>query len=241
MVELPKDCEWDMIVLDIDGTLLDRQGIIPEMIYLVRELEKRGMVVSLASGRTLPNITPIHQSLGISGFIVGENGGMVWDSGKGHPIKALADGSRPKEAAQWLGTQIEGLNPEGIESNRWRETEWCLTEVQDWEEVRDAIASSEWSDISVVPTGFAVHLTIPGHDKASGLRVAFEQRGIDPSRVIACGDAPNDIPMFDLVGFSVSVSRNYPEVVQAADLVTDAHGKEGSLELLKALCERIGS
>ena len=241
MVELPKDCEWDMIVLDIDGTLLDRQGIIPEMIYLVRELEKKGMVVSLASGRTLPNITPIHQSLGISGFIVGENGGMVWDSGKGHPIKALADGSRPKEAAQWLGTQIEGLNPEGIESNRWRETEWCLTEVEDWEEVRDAIASSEWSDISVVPTGFAVHLTIPGHDKASGLRVAFEQRGVDAARVIACGDAPNDIPMFDLVGFSVSVSRNYPEVVQAADLVTDAHGKEGSLELLRALCERIGS
>ena len=241
MVELPEDCGWDMIVLDIDGTLLDRQGIIPEMIYLVRELERKGMVVSLASGRTLPNITPIHQSLGISGFIVGENGGMVWDSGNGHPIKALADGSRPKEAAQWLGTQIEGLNPEGIESNRWRETEWCLTEVQDWEEVRDAIASSEWSDISVVPTGFAVHLTIPGHDKASGLRVAFEQRGIDPARVIACGDAPNDIPMFDLVGFSVSVSRNYPEVVQAADLVTDAHGKEGSLELLKALCERIGS
>ena len=241
MVELPDDCVWDMIVLDIDGTLLDRQGIIPEMIYLVRELERKGMVVSLASGRTLPNITPIHQSLGISGFIVGENGGMVWDSGKGHPIKALADGSRPKEAAQWLGTQIEGLNPEGIESNRWRETEWCLTEVEDWEEVRDAIASSEWSDISVVPTGFAVHLTIPGHDKASGLRVAFEQRGIDPARVIACGDAPNDIPMFDLVGFSVSVSRNYPEVVQAADLVTDAHGKEGSLELLKALSERIWS
>ena len=63
MVELPEDCGWDMIVLDIDGTLLDRQGIIPEMIYLVRELERKGMVVSLASGRTLPNITPIHLSL----------------------------------------------------------------------------------------------------------------------------------------------------------------------------------
>ncbi len=239
MVELPEDCEWDMIVLDIDGTILDREGIIPEMIHLVRELERSGMTVSLASGRTLPNITPIHQSLGISGFIVGENGGMVWDSSRGHEIRVLADGSRPREAARWLGTQIEGLNPEGIESNRWRETEWCLIEIEDWEEVRDAIASSEWSDISVIPTGFAVHLTIPGHDKASGLRVAFDQRGIDPSRVIACGDAPNDIPMFDLVGFSVSVSRNYDEVVRAADLVTDAQGKEGSLELLKALCERV--
>ena len=33
MVELPEDLEWDMIVLDIDGTLLDRDGIIPEMIH----------------------------------------------------------------------------------------------------------------------------------------------------------------------------------------------------------------
>lgn len=239
MVELPDDLEWDMIVLDIDGTLLDREGIIPEMIHVVRELERNGMVVSLASGRTLPNITPIHQSLCISGFIVGENGGMVWDSAEGYPIRALADGSRPKEAAHWLGTQIDGLNPEGIESNRWRETEWCLTEIDDWEEVRDAISSSEWSDISVIPTGFAVHLTIPGHDKASGLRVAFDQRGIDPKRVIACGDAPNDIPMFGLVGFGVSVSRNYEDVVQAADVVTEAHGKEGSLELLEALLERV--
>ena len=90
MVELPEDCEWDMIVLDIDGTILDREGIIPEMIHLVRELERSGMTVSLASGRTLPNITPIHQSLGISGFIVGENGGMVWDSSRGHEIRVLA-------------------------------------------------------------------------------------------------------------------------------------------------------
>ena len=78
-----------------------------------------------------------------------------------------------------------------------------------------------------------------GHDKASGLRVAFEQRGIDPKRVIACGDAPNDIPMFDLVGFGVSVSSHYENVVRAADVVTDAHGKEGSLELLEALLERV--
>ena len=36
MVELPEDLEWDMVVLDIDGTLLDRDGIIPEMIHIVR-------------------------------------------------------------------------------------------------------------------------------------------------------------------------------------------------------------
>ena len=66
--------------------------------------------MSLASGRTLPNVTPIKQSLGVSGFIVAENGGMVWDSGEGREIVALADGSRARAAAEWLGTQIEGFD-----------------------------------------------------------------------------------------------------------------------------------
>ena len=239
MSTMPQGDDWEMIVFDIDGTLLDFDGFQPDLIPLIREIENMGITVSLASGRTLPNVTPIQQVLAISGFAIGENGGMVWDSKAGFPIRCLADGKRARDAAEWLATQIEGLDPKGIETNRWRETEWCLVEVEDWEEVRDSIASSEWSDISVIPTGFAVHLTIPGHDKASGLRVAFEQRGIDPSRVIACGDAPNDIPMFNLVGFGVSVSSSYPDVVQAADVVTDAHGKEGSLELLQALLERV--
>ena len=239
MVELPEDGEWDMLVFDVDGTILDADGLIPETITLVRELERKGMTVSLASGRTLPNLTPLHQSMAISGFIVGENGGIVWDSHQGHPITALADGSRTRDAAQWLGTQIEGLDPEGIESNRWRETEWCLIDIGDWEQVRDAIARSEWSDIAVIPTGYAVHLTVPGHDKASGLSFAFEQRGIDPKRVIACGDAPNDIPMFNMVDCGVCVNSAYPSVIEAADAVTEAHGKEGSLELLRALIDRI--
>ena len=53
--------------------------------------------------------------------------------------------------------------------------------------------------------------------------------------MIACGDAPNDLPMFDLVGFSVAVSDAYPEVVSSADTITEERGKSGSIELLKAL------
>ena len=67
MVELPEDCGWDMIVLDIDGTLLDRQGIIPEMIYLVRELERKGMVVSLASEGLSQISHPFINHLGFRG------------------------------------------------------------------------------------------------------------------------------------------------------------------------------
>jgi len=235
VVDVPNLGEWDMVVFDVDGTLLDRDGFHDELVSLARRVDREVMPVSLASGRTLPNVTPIMQAIGTSGFIVAENGGMVWDSIRGHEIRSLSDGSRAREAAEWLATKIEGLDPSGIESNRWRETEWCLSETDSFELMKSLIADSEWSDLEVVSTGFAVHIASPGLNKSLGLSIALEQRGIDPKRVIACGDAPNDLPMFDLVGFSVAVSDHYPEVVSSADTITEQMGKSGSIELLKVL------
>ncbi len=235
MVEVPNLGDWDMVVFDVDGTLLDREGFHEELVTLARRVDRDVMPVSLASGRTLPNVTPIMQAIGCSGFIVAENGGMVWDSIEGHEIRSLSDGSRAKDAAEWLATKIEGLDPRGIESNRWRETEWCLSETDSFDLMKTLIADSEWSDLEVVSTGFAVHIASPGLNKALGLSIALQQRGIDPKRVIACGDAPNDLPMFDLVGFSVAVSDIYQDVVSSADTITEQKGKSGSIELLKAL------
>ena len=235
MVDVPNLGEWDMVVFDVDGTLLDREGFHDELVSLARRVDREVMPVSLASGRTLPNVTPIMQAIGTSGFIVAENGGMVWDSIQGHEIRSLSDGSRARDAAEWLATKIEGLDPSGIESNRWRETEWCMSETDSFELMKSLIADSEWSDLEVVSTGFAVHIASPGLNKSLGLSIALQQRGIDPKRVIACGDAPNDLPMFNLVGFSVAVSDAYPEVVSSADTITEERGKSGSIELLKAL------
>ena len=74
MGKLPEGDEWEMIVFDIDGTLIDMDGFQPELIPLIRKIEQMGITVSLASGRTLPNVTPIQQVLAVSGFVVGENG-----------------------------------------------------------------------------------------------------------------------------------------------------------------------
>ena len=56
--------------------------------------------------------------------------------------------------------------------------------------------------------------------------------------MIACGDAPNDIPMFETVGYSVAVNDQFPEVVSAADCITDGRGKDGAVELLEELLSR---
>ena len=52
--------------------------------------------------------------------MVCENGGVVWHPDHGPPIKR-GDGKEAQKAADWLSTQIEGLDPQGITTNAWRE------------------------------------------------------------------------------------------------------------------------
>ena len=54
---IPSIEDIDMIVFDVDGTLMDRDGMPPGMVGLMKETESRGVTISLASGRTLPNLT----------------------------------------------------------------------------------------------------------------------------------------------------------------------------------------
>ena len=99
------------------------------------------------------------------------------------------------------------------------------------------LRNSEWSDLLVVKTGFAIHIISSSIDKSVGLKLALEQRGIEPDNVIACGDGPNDIPMFDFVGWSVSIDNRFQEVVRASDYNTENNGKIGTIEFIEKLIQ----
>jgi hydroxymethylpyrimidine pyrophosphatase-like HAD family hydrolase len=69
----------------------------------------------------------------------------------------------------------------------------------------------------------------PCRGKAEGLRVLAERWAIPPERVVAVGDAGNDVPMLTGAGLGVAMGNAYPEAVAAADRVigtndTDAIG-----------------
>jgi N-acylneuraminate cytidylyltransferase len=73
-----------------------------------------------------------------------------------------------------------------------------------------------------------------------GKGVAFKElvakRHVDPAHVAYIGNDLNDLPCFELAGWSVAVSDAYPEVLRQADYVLQSKGGRGAL---REVCEMI--
>ena len=217
---LPKGWRPKVVAVDIDGTLTDgNKQLDTRAIKAVRRLEDAGIPVVLATGNVRAITYGLWRFLKLSGPICCENGGVLWHKSWGGPI-VRADGSEAKRAAQWLAGKIEGLDPNGIQTNDWRESEWCLFPDEDLEAVEHHMKQSEWSHLSVVRTGFAIHLMEPHLSKGTGLEVMFEKMGWKAEDVLCVGDAPNDLPMFEFAHWSIAVGGAFDAVKDAADVVS---------------------
>ncbi len=75
----------------------------------------------------------------------------------------------------------------------------------------------------------------PCRGKAEGLRVLREAYGIPAERVVAIGDATNDLPMFAEAGLSVAMQNAMEEARLAADRVIGDNNSEAIAELVEEL------
>ncbi len=223
---LPDNWKPKVVAVDIDGTLTNEDKLIePSVIDALQRLEQAGIPVILATGNVRAITYGLWRFLNLSGPICCENGGVLWHPDWGE-TKYRADGSEAKAAAQWLATKIEGLRWEGIETNQWRESEWCLSPNEDLDKITQLIENSQWSHLSVIRTGFAIHLMEPQLSKGSGLQIILKKMGLTPDDLLCVGDAPNDLSMFEISRWSVAVGGAFAYVTQAADVASPLpHGK----------------
>lgn len=78
----------------------------------------------------------------------------------------------------------------------------------------------------------AIDVHAPCRGKAEALRFLAETRGIPAERVIAVGDADNDIPMLRGAGLGVAMGNALPEVHAEADLVVGDHRGDAIARLI---------
>lgn len=80
-----------------------------------------------------------------------------------------------------------------------------------------------------------LEITRSGVDKGTALARICRVRGIDAADVVAIGDGPNDLALFDFAGISIAMA-NAPESVRAkASMVTYSNDDDGVAAVLEIL------
>jgi len=221
-----------VVVTDVDGTLTDAdRRLDPRAVRLVRSLETRGIPVALATGNVLPIALGLYRSLGLSGPIVAENGGILYhqDAGGRDVVERLTD--RAVALAAFRKLRTAGLPVRQLFTDRWRESEVALETNVSVAAVRRALGPS---GVEVESTGYALHLMERGGGKLPGLTRALGYRGLTPADAVILGDGDNDVAMLRAAGFGVSFASASYRARRAARYVTHAEFAAGFVEGLKA-------
>jgi N-acylneuraminate cytidylyltransferase len=74
------------------------------------------------------------------------------------------------------------------------------------------------------------------HDKGRVMREVLQQKNIRAENVVYLGNDLNDLPCFEIAGWSVAVADAYAEVLRAADHVLTKTGGHGAI---RELCEMV--
>ncbi len=220
------------VVTDVDGTLTDEsRRLDPVALTYVRRLEDRGVPVLLATGNVLPIALALYRSLGLSGPIVAENGGMLYrtlDDGES-VVERLADPAVARRAFDRLVDA--GLPVRRLFTDRWRESEVALEPTVSVRRMRAALGDLS---VDVESTGFAIHLMQAGAGKLPALERALGYLGLTPRDCVILGDGDNDARMLRAAGFGVSFSSGSVRARRAAGYVARAPFAAGFVEGLKA-------
>lgn len=247
-----------MIALDMDGTLLNEKGEISEKTakYL-QELEKKGHLVIISSGRPIRAIEKYYRQIGLHTPIICYNGAYItspYDSA--FPEKVF---SFPKEIVHQICRDIGDNNIQNImcETNKeiWlvREDEvlsnffWhdgmdvhygdiCQTLNQDPMTMIIEAKSKEADPIIINAVEKYPHLKVRFWNgfyslfseiyfdyvsKADGLKYIADYYHIPHERIIAMGDACNDMEMLSLAGHAIAMKNGDDTIKKYAHIISE--------------------
>jgi 5-amino-6-(5-phospho-D-ribitylamino)uracil phosphatase len=239
-----------LVALDIDGTVVDHDGALPEAVRkAVGRVLDADVPVVLATGRSWHGTRPVFDELGLPpGPSVASNGAVVVSYPPQEIRKAVTFDPREviKKVVQFApgtliaveeigrGYRLNGHFPggdltgemiiESIEQLSARPvTRIILRDPDRSDEDFTSLARHLGLQGVTYFVGWSAWLDIAplGVNKASGLQDVADDLGVDPTDVLAFGDGRNDIEMLRWAGRGVAIGDAPEDVQQAADVVTD--------------------
>ena len=250
-----------MVALDIDGTLVDHEGRLPDSVRRsVRRVVDAGVPVVLATGRSWHATRPVFEELDLPRApVIASNGAVcvqfpplefqqvvtfnpatvierVLDEHPGAALAAEVVGVGYRVTKHFpdgdLDGSIEVVTPDELAGSD-------VTRIV----VRDPAASDD--DFIALAARLGLHgvnyfvgwsawldIAPAGVNKALALVEVAQTLGVDRADVLALGDGRNDIEMLSWAGRGVAIGDAAPEVQEAADHVTAPFSEDGTAQEL---------
>ena len=220
-----------LVVADIDGTLTVRRGsllISLEAVEAIRELEAAGVRVALISGNSLPVTRAVAVYAGAGGPVAGENGcvGM-----SGRDIVHLSGLMPPRGLVE----ELRELGLEESWQNPFRFHDLAFIDRVGVGRGRVEEVVSRYSGFRVVASGYAYHVVPVDCGKGVGLEWIARAARVSLARVLAVGDAENDVEMFRAAGYSAAPADAEEAAKREAGYVASQPGGRGFAEIARMI------
>ena len=219
-----------ILASDYDGTLAEHGVLSGETAAALKEFRKAGGILILVTGRDMQDIAgegrpPMTPYLGLFDCIVAENGAILWD-----PVTGTEERTARPIPVAWRDALCQRF------PNMFAGHEILSIPTAYEGQVR-AFLKEQGIGLQCERNVGSLMLTMPGVDKASGLRAAARRLHLDLADVVGVGDGENDAALLSAVGTSVAVANAHPDVKRIADYVTAGQVGAGIRELLALMLE----
>lgn len=211
-----------VMAFDFDGTLALDGVVPPEVVSALEQCRASGHALFLVTGRRFGTV-----SLGPVGELFT---GVVWENGA--VLAHTASGETYLPFGQLSAHLLKALDEAQIPFERGLAiaATWVPQDQAVW---RVLGSPSYGGGASVEYNKGAVMIVPPGSTKGTGLQRLLTICGFSARNLAAFGDAENDLSMLTLAEVGVAVGDAVPAVREMADVVAEAAGPAGVLEVLR--------
>ncbi len=206
--------DYRVLVTDYDLTLTAGKHLDPATVAALKQLKASGRKLVLVTGRTLPwTYGPEgilnREEIELFDRVVGENGAVIWNPAT-DAVRLLGSPPSPELTKRFLDAGVVDMF-----------IGWASVHVK----VADAgkiVRALRGYRMTMHPIEGSHHLVFVSHgiDKASGMRAALAELGIEPRHAVTIGDGGNDVEMLDPAqsgcGLSVAVANAVPRAKAVA-------------------------
>ena len=253
--------EFRIIALDMDGTLLDAAGRIPDSFWpVLEELRSRGVAVAPASGRQLATLQEIFPG----DTYIAENGTCVFHDGEvvstTHIDRATVDAviSAAADMDLVVCTPTVAYHRPGISAATGAELSKYYVSRQataDLSAVEDVIKLAAFTPGDAEATIYPVLLDaapvanvvvsgahwvdIMAADAGKGraLRALAQAMGVDKRETAAFGDYLNDLELLEAAGTAWAMDNAHPDIKAIADHIAPPNTEAGVVTVLRELLD----